>query len=214
MNYRLILPIAILLASCNEKKPEPTKPLQDPVEITQTPPPQDDTYLIVPGTSVGGTMIGSPVETLSKFGKPDFSDSAMGKAWLVWYGDDKNEKTRDSRLMVYTTYKNDELKEKVISEVRVTSGELKTKTGNGSGKNFEDIKKEFPELAEVAKYHNHRTNKDIYIYDAPSSGIAFEFVSYEGDYAKCVAVVVYDKSKKLTTDYIMNLPERVLPGGE
>jgi len=210
MKYKLIALIALLFIGCNQKKTEieDKSTVKDPVEILQ-PIPADTTFTIIPGVSVGETVLGNSTETLSVLGKPDFSDAAMGKAWLLWYKQIK-EIPKQVKWMIYTTYKDNELKEKVISEIRINSGEYKTESGIGAGTSFEVIQKEFPKITEFAKYKNQEINKDIYIYDVPGSGIAFEFISYEGDYAKCTAVIVYPKNKTLNTDYILFLPEREL----
>lgn len=214
MKKSIILLLAITLVACNNKKAETeTTVVGDPIKIVKPAQPKDHSQLIVPGRSVGKIMLGNPTETLSVLEKPDFSDGAMGKAWLVWY-DKTDTSSKQTKLMIYTSYKDSELKEKVIAEIRINSGEYKTESGIGAGTSFEVIQKEFPKMKEFAKYKDQRLKKDIFIYDAEGSGIAFEFLSYEGDYAKCVAVIVYPKDKKLNTDYIMNLPERELPGGE
>lgn len=173
-----------------------------------------DNFLIVPGDKIGSTSIGLDTEKLGSLGKPDFSDAAMGKAWLVWYDKKNASNQKQIKLMVYTTYKDSEMKEKVVSEIRVTSSQFKLKNGIGIGTSFETIKKEFPEIKEFTKYRNQRTGKEVFIYDAPSSGIAFEFISYEGESAQCIAIVIYDKRKTLNTDYLLLLPERETPQGE
>jgi len=116
--------------------------------------------------------------------------------------------------MVYTTYKDSEMKEKVVSEIRINSNNFKTKDGIGVGSSFEAVHNKFPEIKEFSKYRNQRSGNDVFIYDANNTGIAFEFVSSGKGVAKCIAVIVYNRKKTLNTDYLLFLPERETPDGE
>lgn len=202
----------LILASCKDKVNLFIAPVQTiDTSLSDSTKIAKEKFVIVPGKQIGNTEIGLDTEKLGSLGKPDFSDAAMGKAWLVWY---KNGKEKSTKLMVYTTYKNNEMKEKVVSEIRINSDDFKTKNGIGVGSSFEIIKEAFPEISEFTKYRNQKTGKDVFIYDAPSSGIAFEFISLEGESATCNAVIVYDTSRKINTDYLLLLPERETKEGE
>jgi hypothetical protein len=204
-----------IVFGCNNKTENTESTIiKDPAEILKPARSADESFLIIPGASIGNMVLGNALNTLSSLGKPDFSDNAMGKGWHIWYGDNTDGNGKKTRLIIYTNYKDNEMKEKVVSEIRVNRGEFKTKNGIGAGMKFEVIQREFPQMVEFAKYRNQEIDKDVFIYDAPGVGIAFEFISYEGEYAKCTAVIVYPKDKTLNTDYILHLPERSLPDGE
>ena len=51
-----------------------------------------DDKLITPGKSIGQMVLNEATsEAMSRLGKPDFADAAMGKSVSVWY-DDHNKK--------------------------------------------------------------------------------------------------------------------------
>lgn len=211
MKYACVL-AALVLIGCQKKQAENKIEITDTLKTVQTELALDKNDVVVAGSSIGKITLGIPFEN-TIIGEPDFSDSAMGKSWLVWYDNKADEKNRLANWMVYTSYNDSEMKEKVISEVRTILPNFKTETGIRVGSTFEAVNKEFTSLNEVAKFRNQRNGKDTYIYDATNSGIAFEFTG-KGKTATCSALIVYRKDKPINTDYIMNLPERSLPGGE
>jgi len=153
----------------------------------------DNAYEIIPGERIGLTKLEENVETLSELGKPDFSDSAMGKSWSTWISKDgeKNE------LNIYSTYKDSDMKEKVVRQIRITSPKFETPEGISTGKTLQDIQKAFADIKLVAKYTDEKTKSLVEIYDSESNGIAFEFTQN-----KCVAIIVHTKGKKVTEEYI------------
>ena len=123
-----LLLIGICLASCSDKKTT-VKTENDFISkdtIKYVPPKvTDKAFEIIPGERIGLTKLEENTETLSELGKPDFSDAAMGKSWATWISKDaeKNE------LNIYSTYKDSEMKEKVVrrSELRHQNFKLQTK---------------------------------------------------------------------------------------
>ena len=191
-----LLLIGICLASCSDKKTT-LKTENDAVStdtIKYVPPKvTDNAYEIIPGERIGLTKLDENTETLSELGKPDFSDSAMGKSWATWISkDDEN-----NELNIYSTYKNSEMKEKVVRQIRITSSKFKTPNEISTGKSLQEIQKAFPDIKLVAKYTDEKTKNLVEIYDSETNGIAFEFTQNE-----CDAIIVHTKGKKVTEEYI------------
>ena len=196
MKKLALLLIGICLTSCSDKttnvETENNAISSDTIKYV---PPKvtDNAYEIIPGERIGLTKLEENVENLSELGKPDFSDSAMGKSWSTWISKDgeKNE------LNIYSTYKDSEMKEKVVRQIRITSPKFETPEGISTGKTLQDIQKAFPDIKLVAKYTDEKTKSLVEIYDSESNGIAFEFTQN-----KCVAIIVHTKGKKVTEEYI------------
>ncbi len=65
-------------------------------------------WLIVPGQRIGETALGDDPQTLiTRLGRPDASDAAMGKAWLVWNGH-----RQGNTLAVFTAYADTSMRRK------------------------------------------------------------------------------------------------------
>ncbi len=144
MKKLLFISIALCLLSCKDKKNIVNAPVQTiDTLLNGTTKVHNEKLLIIPGEKIGTTSIGTNTESLTTLGKPDFSDAAMGKAWLIWYGKNTPKQTK---LMIYTTYKDTEMKEKVVSEIRINSSDFKTKDDIGVGSSFETVHKKFPEI--------------------------------------------------------------------
>lgn len=190
--------IGISLLSCSDKKASAVETEKTSDSIVKYVPPEiiDRQQLIIQGKSIGLTQLAQNAETLSSLGKPDFSDAAMGKAWATWYSKDGQKK----ELNIYTTYKDSEMKEKVIRQIRITSPEFKTSEGIAIGKLLTDIQKSYPEIKLVGKYN--ADGKSIQLYDAMDSGIAFEI---END--SCIGIIIHETGKKVTEEYITLHPD-------
>lgn len=189
--------ITVSLLSCSEKKITSVETNTNSDSIQYVPPEIIDTQqLIIPGKRIGLTALEQNAETLSSLGKPDFSDAAMGKAWTTWYSKDGQKK----ELNIYTTYKDAELKEKVVRQIRITSPEFKTSEGIATGKSLTDIKKNYPEVKLVGKYK--AKGQPIELYDAVDSGIAFEL---QND--TCVSIIIHKSGKKVTEEYLTFRPD-------
>ena len=190
-----LLFIGICFFSCSDKKtnegPNNTV-VSDTIKYI---PPKviEKEWAIIPGKSVGLTSLEENVEKLSELGEPDATDSAMGKSWPTWVSkeDKKNE------LNIYTTYKNSEMNEKVVRQIRITSPQFETPTEITTGKSLQEIQKAYPEIKLVGKYTDEKTQKLVEIYDSERQGIAFEFTKNE-----CVAIIIHTKGKKVTEEYM------------
>jgi len=190
--------IGISLLSCSDKKASAveTEKTSDSIVKYVSPEIIDRKQLIIPGKSIGLTQLGQNAETLASLGKPDFSDAAMGKAWATWYSKDGQKK----ELNIYTTYKNSEMKEKVIRQIRITSPEFKTSDKIATGKSLNDIQKSFPKVKLVGGYNAN--GKAVQLYDDADSGIAFEI---ENDL--CIGIIIHETGKKVTDEYITLHPD-------
>jgi len=191
-----LLLIGICLASCSDKKT--TLETENDAVSTDTikyvpPKVTDNAYEIIPGERIGLTKLDENTETLSELGKPDFSDSAMGKSWTTWISKDgeKNE------LNIYSTYKDSEMKEKVVRQIRITSPKFQTPSEISTGKSLQEIQKVYPDIKLVAKYTDEKTKNLVELYDSETNGIAFEFTQN-----KCSAIIVHTNGKKVTEEYI------------
>ena len=157
--------------------------------------------LIIPGKQIGKTRIGDNPETLVKnLGKPDSSDAAMGKAWLFWNGkrDEHNNKTL---LAVYTIYKDNTMKEKIVKLIYSTSSYFKTNNGVGVYSDLGEIKKQFPGLQQVAQFKERNGERMIHIYTDKNQGIAFETAEAR-EQQICIAVTFYMPDEILLDLYI------------
>lgn len=203
-----LLLIGICLASCSDKKTDVEGENDNSEEIIVHPPNMevssdnvgyippkviDEEWAIIPGKKIGLTKLEENTETLSELGKPDFSDSAMGKSWATWISkDDEN-----NELNIYSTYKDSEMKEKVVRQIRITSPKFQTPSEISTGKSLQEIQKTFPDIKLVAKYTDEKTKNLVEIYDSETNGIAFEFTQNE-----CASIIVHTKGKKVTEEYI------------
>ena len=189
-----LLIFGIVLISCNKK--ETVKPETVTVDTLATAKVSEN-LVIAPGEKIGNTMIGANAETLKDLGQPDLSDAAMGKAWMSWLS--KNPNNPGTELMVSTGYKDSEMKEKTIKEIRVNSPDFKTSGGNGVGYTILDIVEEFPNIKATTAYSNSKTGQEVEVFDDQVSGIAFEI---QKEVPKiCIAIIIHEKDKPVRVDY-------------
>lgn len=196
-----VLWFACLLAvgSCNKKETQTTTITGTTDSIPAVKPVSRMT--IIPGKSIGNIFLEQNAETLdSILGKPDLSDAAMGKAWLTWFSKVSDTVT-GNELNIYTTYKNNELNEKVVRQVRITSDEFKTSEGLSTGQSLDDIRKVFPNLEPSGKY-DIETPNPVSLYDAVDDGIAFEV-----EKNICVGIIIHEKGKKVSEVYLSFHPD-------
>ncbi|OYU81788.1 MAG: hypothetical protein CFE23_02590 [Flavobacterium sp. BFFFF1] len=205
----LLFPLcfAIAVAGCTKKQNLETPSLADSAVSNQPMVHVHPQMLINPGISIGMTAIEESTSKLAALGQPDESDAAMGKAWLTWYA--KNQDTMPDELNIYTTYKDKEMNEKVIRQIRVTSSEFKTKEGINTQSSLAEIKSLFPNIQPVGKF-DHPDNKiEVMVYDDAQSGIAFEIENPHGK-DRCSAIIVHPKNKKVTEEYLYLHPYMVV----
>ncbi len=199
MKY-LLLTLCVFLFSCNRKENNEPDTVQTPADTVHTAV-ADTRLLIIPGKSIGNISLEQNAESLdSILGKADLSDAAMGKAWLTWFSKVSDTVT-GNELNIYTTYKDNEMREKVVRQVRITSDEFKTADGLATGKSLADIRKVYPEIAKIGGY-DLETSNPVLIYDSVPDGIAFET---EKD--SCTGIIIHEKGKEVAKEYITFHPD-------
>jgi hypothetical protein len=131
----------------------------------------DTAQLVVPGQRVGKVKLGEEISSLEVLGPSDASDAAMGKAWLTWKGR-RDEHNNATELNVYTTYRDNTMKEKTVQQIRTTSSSFSTANNIHVYSSLENIQQQFPLLKKTASYNEE--GRQVFIYDAVEKGIAFE----------------------------------------
>lgn len=190
-----LLIFGIVLISCNKREtPEKIETVTTDTLATAK---VSESLVIAPGEKIGNTMIGANAETLKDLGQPDLYDAAMGKAWMSWFS--KNPSNSGTELMVSTGYKDSQMKEKTIKEIRVNSPDFKTSGGNGVGNTILDIIEEFPNIKATTAYSNSKTGQEVEVFDDQVSGIAFEIQKEVPK--KCIAIIIHEKDKPVRVDY-------------
>lgn len=192
-----IVVCCVVSISCGQSTSVTNKPVVDTTAAIQTP--ADTTEMqqvIIPGAQLGHIMLGlnaDSIETL--LGKPDSSDAAMGKAWLTW----KGKETKQTKLQVYTTYKDTSMRERTVQQIYTTSPHFKTNTGLHVGSELAVIKTGFPDLKKTAVYTESGT--PVELYDAIAEGIAFEIKR-----SVCAGIIIHKKEQRADAVYIMLHP--------
>jgi hypothetical protein len=153
-------------------------------------------WLIVPGQRIGETALGDdPQPLIARLGRPDASDAAMGKAWLVWKGH-----RQGNTLAVFTTYADTSMIRKAVRQIRITASRFQTASGIHTGLKLPEIRQAFPHLQPA-----ENTGPDAALrYDDPAQGISFE-VEKPGAQVICTAILVYPAGS-IPTAYLP-LPE-------
>jgi len=178
MKAQICISIAILLLACNSNKTSHEEKINDTagnttVTDSSNSSPMNDSVtlnsesnaeankLIVPGENIGNALLNTNADSLeTKFGKPDMSDAAMGKAWLTWYGK-KDEHNNKTELNIYTTYKDTSMQEKTVQQIRTTSSFFSTENNVHVYSSLDEIKKSFPAIQKLNKLPD--TNRNIFI---------------------------------------------------
>lgn len=164
-------------------------------------------YLIIPGESIRNTALNEDGETLIKrLGKPDFSDAAMGKAWMIWMGKKRDEHNNRSELDVYTTYKDSTMMAKVIKEIRTTSAAFKVNDSVHVYADLSTIQRYFTHLKYTRKYRDG--SREVSIFDDVNNGIAFD-IAQAGNQKICIGIIVHERGKSVNDIYInLDFPNR------
>lgn len=136
---------------------------------------------------------------LARYGNPDFSDAAMGKAMLVWYGKQKNSPITE--LDVYTAYKDSNMREKTVQQIRSTSAYFTTPGNAGVGRKFSAIKSLYPGLAYVHSYKENNTGRNIKVYDDAALGLSVE-TTLTGNEKICTGIIIHKKGREVILAYI------------
>ena len=183
--YILIPALLVSLTACNQNNHTAEKqPLADSLHATDSAlKPITADRLIVPGKRIGMTRLNGNADSLvTKLGKPDSGDAAMGAQMMTWIN---KHDTNKYRTTVYSHRNMGGADENVsyIKEIRVTSPWFKTADYAGAGSALKDIKKLYK-----LKMHMLDTYKKKYaLYDDVNAGIAFEVDST----GKCAAVLIH-----------------------
>ncbi|RZJ72914.1 hypothetical protein [Flavobacterium sp.] len=199
-----LLFVTLTALACKKSEPEAIIPVTETATKTEIEKPKPNVSVIA-GESIGNISLEMDSQKLEQIlGQPDLSDSAMGKSWLTWYSDNSEAISGKTELNIYVTYKDDEMKEKVVRLIRATSPEFQVDS-IGAGRKLPDVKSKFPQLKNVGDYAFGKTKDFVSIYDDEAKGVAFEFVK-----DSCIAVIVHPKDKDVTLDYRMFRPDMTL----
>jgi hypothetical protein len=208
-----ILVASLIFIGCNPQGSQSDQSAQDtvskqvnvhPIDSTSHKPAPDNEFLIVPGVSIGKISLGTDASHLQDLlGKPDMSDAAMGKAWLTWNGK-RDEHNNATELDIFTTYKDNSMREKTVHQVRTTSAAFATQNGSKVYASFEKIQSEFPGIRKTAGYKDD--SRQIQIYDDRENGISFEFAE-AGRELICTGIIIHEKGKSVLDIYRTKHPE-------
>jgi hypothetical protein len=212
MKYLLLL--CVLLVSCNNNNNNSRADNRsDSDSVSSVAPsdqngnsssnaPIDSSWIIIPGNRVGHVILGESTEDLKVLGPPDLSDAAMGKAWLTWNGK-RDEHNNATVLNVYTSYKDNSMREKTVQQIRTTSMAFHTPESLHVYSSLDDIRQHFPGVKKVAEYTDD--DRPISLYDAKEDGIAFE-IANASDQQICIGIIIHKKRQAATDIYIMLHP--------
>ena len=194
----IILGLAIAFTACQSSKNAQHK--NDSTASIEPGPGKivDETFLIVPGQSIGEISLGEDMESVGKkLGKPNAGDAAMGKAWGIWFDDDST----GNELAIYSSYRDTSMRVKDVKQIRITSNRFKTQDGFSLGRSLRDTKLKFPAMEQLSAYLNEQKDT-VLVYDAKQDGIGFEFAKGKG-----VALTVHQSNKSVNDTYLTLHPE-------
>lgn len=155
--------------------------------------------LIIPGESIGKTKLGmAPDSVIQLLGKPDYSDAAMGKALMIWYGKNEDAHNNRTEVDVMVAYRDTSMRDKAVKQIRITSDYFVTKNGVKVHDDLYRIMQHFPDLSK-SDYHLTDTTKAIY--DDTSNGISFEVAAIDTQRI-CTAILVHAKNTPFVINYL------------
>lgn len=157
---------------------------------------------ITPGKSIGLVKLGDPADQLvSKLGKPDLSDAAMGKAWLTWFNKKRDEHNNRNEFNIYLTYSDTNMSARTVRQIRTTSPEHFTVNDIRVYSGLPKILESFPSMKFQSR-HIERSNgkRVINIYDDIVQGIAVEIVD-AGNEKICIGIIVHPPGETVTDIY-------------
>ncbi|MBD1393429.1 hypothetical protein [Mucilaginibacter glaciei] len=142
------------------------------------------TQLIIPGKSIGQSIINESMENVyNRFGKPDSSDAAMGSALAVWYAGHNKAGYKTSIFSCHNYNGKDDIFQ-YVKRILVTSPYFKTAAGIGVGSTLAQIKQQHA----VKPGNDHKAGgKTMNVYDDIAKGISFEV---DPTTNKCVGVII------------------------
>ncbi|MGK6350744.1 hypothetical protein [Parapedobacter sp. DT-150] len=188
--YLIPLAIGCALAACNGQRSTSNQPQTDTV-ATDVPSPTADSLVLIPGEAAGFISLGDADSVvLEAFGKPDFSDAAMGKAVLMWH---TPADTTEYPLSVFTSRDmgNDETAH--IKQIRITSPHFQTSQSIHVGSTLREISDTYSQSLHIVEMY--KDGGEAYsVYDT-DKGIAFEIDADN----QCVAIVIHEKDATIPT---------------
>ncbi len=200
--------IAILICGCgqNRSASKATDTTATEVSITDTTgeKPVSAQQLILPGQSIGTININENADSvLSKLGKPDAGDAAMGKSLSTWYA--KHDTSGYETQVFFSKQMGTADEASRVKQIRITSPWFKTMDYMSTGMHLQTIesKKEFS-LKKTARYTNG--NRQFFIYNDADAGIAFEI----DDRNVCTGIIVHEPGKDVNASYIAFHPNAQL----
>lgn len=216
MRNLLIISGSLLLFTCCQQQPRTVQETDTTITaaqqpgtataVTKTPaiPPEK---LVRAGKGIGKIDLGSNADKLEQLlGKPDFSDAAMGKAWLSWYSKRRDEHNNRNELNIFTTYADSTMRTKVVKQIRVTSPFYTTADSLQVYNDLASIRKVYPDMVSEGTYKEQKGGRTIQLYDAIAQGIAFEVAEANGQQI-CIGMIVHEPGKEVTDIYITLHPD-------
>ena len=201
----LVLPICVLLFSCNQNVKEQTVIKSDSIaKITvialsaaDSAKKADSTAKLIASLSSDTIFAGDKIaqliinqgfdEALQIMGDPAAADTSKNNLLLQW------KTNKIDTVQYFTTAMFSNRKEgKKIKQISTTSPSFKTATQVGCGSTLAYIKVQYPTIKKARETYLNKTGRSISVYDDIKEGIAFE-TNEEG---KCVLVSVHVKGQK------------------
>ncbi|KAA6438409.1 hypothetical protein FEM33_17120 [Dyadobacter flavalbus] len=138
--------------------------------------------LITPGKGIGHLTIGLPVDSaITRLGRPDSSDAAMGSALMAWYSKDAGK--HRTAVFAGRNMGNEDISR--IKKIMVSSPWFRTGDGVATGTLLTDIKRSYT-LKQVDDLTARQ--KGLQVFDDNEKGITFDIDSASG---KCTAITVH-----------------------
>lgn len=149
--------------------------------------------LITPGKKIGMTSLNeNSVLVYKNLGPSSMDDAAMGgKNLATWYSKPvvKGGDTIIHETDIYFTTAAFGTANAIarVQLIRITSPWFQTKQKIGVGSSLSKIQQSFTKLKKAASYISPKTQETVFIYDANTSGIAFEIDAQQN----CIGITVH-----------------------
>lgn len=131
--------------------------------------PVSSDWLITPGAGIGQTTLNEDGEkVITRLGKPDGGDAAMGKSVSVWYAG-HNKRGYVTQIYFTKNMGNDDTAR--VKVIRVSSPSFKTDKGIYTGVLLKEAEASF-QLKKIGSFKTEISDRNIY--DDQAAGIAFD----------------------------------------
>lgn len=208
--YLSLIIISCLVSCQSQTQEEATAPPATAPDTATTaapvpqPSPPDTLYQIIPGQRIGKVYVGQTTEQVIKLlGQPDSGDAAMGKALSFWLS--KSAQEPRHYLAIYFTRSTANSPQMLARQIRVNSPRFTTPEDTlRTGSPLKKIRKQHPQLRPIGFYTHPQQQYQVYIYDAPEAGIAFEVRTTD---STCTAITVHQKGEEMTNTYLPLHPD-------